>query len=941
MLPVNVDSLLNLEHEAHELAAAPEILIVDDQRNNLFALETILKGVRARIIRATSGDEALALSLQHDFVLAILDVQMPEMDGYELAEILLGNPSTASLPIIFVSAAHSDEAHQFKGYDTGAVDYLVKPIDPKVLIGKVSVFLELARTRAALESLVRQRTVALEQKAGQLRRRNRFKALLSDVSRDITRRNPAEVPPSIERALARVATLIGASRAEVQLTGRTDTAWPSGLDWQAEAGPTTFMGCEYALEAILAQTDESGVIIASLDALPDGAVEARATLQARGIRALLVLPLIEERVIGGLVFSWSASRPSAPDQGPREDLPDLLSLVPDLIFGTLQRTVSETHRAQSEAQHRLLFETMAQGVIYQNAEGVIIEANPAAEQILGLSRADMGAASPQDECRSAVHEDGTPFAREAHPAMQALRSGQTVESPPMGILNGRDGDRRWVQIRAVPLFRPGEQRPFQVYTTFSDLTALRRATEEKERLMHIEAESRAKSRFLASMSHEVRTPMNAILGYTQLLLRDQALSQRQRDYLETIDRSGEHLITLVNNVLDMARIESGKDGLDLAPVDFSDLLTDVERMFSLRASEKRLVFSVEQGAIGPRSLRIDAGKVRQVLINLLGNAMKFTQAGEVILRASASLSSGGRARVVIEVRDTGIGIPPELIHDIFEPFVQVSRSVAAVGTGLGLAVSRRFARLMGGDVTVSSELGVGSTFRFEFEADVGDEMAVGPLPPRVVGLVSGGPSVRVLIVEDDRDNRAMLANMLRSIGLSVRETSSADEAVTAFTEEPCELVLTDLCMPGADGLEVTRRIRALPGGAEVPVVVVSASPLKDERDRVLAAGVAGFMPKPVRESGIFEMIGSLTRARFAFAGDAAQPLAAPLTPETLTVVAPAQRSALVLALKSGYAEAIAREIDTISATAPHAASELRRLAEGFEYGKLLKLVEAA
>ena len=929
------------------MTAAQEILIliVDDRQHNLFALEQTLKDVPAKIIKATSGDEALALSLKYDFALALLDVQMPGMDGYELAELLLGNPSTSSVPIIFVSAAYGDEAHRFKGYQTGAVDYLVKPVDPVVLRGKVRVFLELARMRVQLQTLVQERTQALNAKAAQIVRRNAFRSLLSDISKDLIGQGTSNTQAGVATSLGKVADFIGASHAFALIPGTgqgLDRATTDPVEWNAEeAGRIDGRSGTSVIIPMLLEWDAfrrgDGLLVESLDALPASAAEAREHLDRLGVRCLLLLPIVEDGIATGAVgFDWRTQ-----DAANREDLAELLTLFTDMVLGTVRRAEAELQRRASQEQHRVLFETMAQGVVYQDASGTILAANPAAERVLGLSFAQMSGRDSMDPNWRSIHEDGSDFPGHEHPAMVSLRTGESVHNVMMGVFNPKNEAYRWLMVDAVPMFRPGESKPSLVYTTFSDLTELKTATAEKQRLVHIEAESKAKSRFLASMSHEIRTPMNAMLGYTQLLLREPGLGARQREYLETIDRSGEHLLTIINNVLDMARIESGADNLDVAVADFGDVLTDMERMFRLRAVDKGLAFRIVRSGIMPRRLRIDAGKVRQVLINLLGNAMKFTPSGSVTLRSTVTPVPGQKVHVVLEVQDTGIGIATHQVEDIFEPFMQIAPGATKSGTGLGLAVSRRFAKLMDGDVSVTSIPGEGSTFRFEFEAQRADGETTSSTTPRAIGLTQESPKIRVLLVEDDTDNRLMLTRMLNAVGLSVRDASNADDAVATFAREPCEIVLTDMKLPGADGIDVMQRIRNLPGGDRVPVVAVSASALRQDREHAMSAGVDGFVGKPVRESGVFREIARLTGAKFQYAEEGRAtivPAAAPLTETSLGVVPAEQRNALIEALQGGYLDAIATEIDNIERLAPSVAKELRRLANAFEYTTLFELL---
>ncbi|MEI8258970.1 MAG: response regulator, partial [Deltaproteobacteria bacterium] len=374
-------------------APSAAILIVDDKPNNLFALERILKDVPARVLKANSGDEALALSLHHDFAIAILDVQMPGMDGYELAELLLGNPSTSRVPIIFLSAAHVDEAHRFRGYESGAVDYLVKPLDPAILLGKVSVFLELARMRTELQALVLDRTLALDAKAEQLARKARFRGLLSEVSRDIMRRDPLEARLAVELALGKVARFIGADVGFVQFGSAAPDAYPGGratLEWHAESareiqGASATPAQLSALLSLDSVRSGEGVVL-PLAALPRSVADERSILEERGINSLLILSIVDDDEAIGVVGFGCVGRG---DTAPCSDLPELLALLPEAIYSALQRAASGAQRIESEAQHRLLFATMTQGVVYRSADGSVLAVNPAAERLLGGTAQDL------------------------------------------------------------------------------------------------------------------------------------------------------------------------------------------------------------------------------------------------------------------------------------------------------------------------------------------------------------------------------------------------------------------------------------------------------------------------------------------------------------------------------------------------------------------------
>ncbi|MCP4686489.1 MAG: response regulator, partial [Desulfobacterales bacterium] len=337
--------------------------------------------------------------------------------------------------------------------------------------------------------------------------------------------------------------------------------------------------------------------------------------------------------------------------------------------------------------------------------------------------------------------------------------------------------------------------------------------------------NRAKSVFLANMSHEIRTPMNAILGYSQIMRRDATLTREQQKNLEIINRSGDHLLALINDVLEMSRIEAGRVEVDPAPFDLHTMLTDMEMMFRAPSDKKMLHFAVEIDEALPRFVNADEGKVRQVIINLLGNALKFTNVGEIRLRARRREGPTGRKghgsdpnpahdRILqFDVTDTGPGVPEEKWESIFGAFERVdSGRQAEEGSGLGLAISRRCARLMGGDLTVQSRPGEGSVFRFEMAAAKAETMPAetNRIEHReIIGLDEDQPPPRILVVDDIEFNVDILTKMLARVGFDVRRACSGKEAVVQFERWRPRAVMMDIRMPIMNGMEAARRIRAI------------------------------------------------------------------------------------------------------------------------------------
>ncbi|WP_437779390.1 ATP-binding protein [Sorangium sp. So ce1097] len=407
-----------------------------------------------------------------------------------------------------------------------------------------------------------------------------------------------------------------------------------------------------------------------------------------------------------------------------------------------------------------------------------------------------------------------------------------------------------------------------------ELVEARRAEEEARRAKaEAEAASRAKSAFLANMSHELRTPLNSVLGFAQLMERDRSLGDRQRENLAVICKSGEHLLGLVNDILEMAKIEAGRMTLSDVDFDLHEMLSGLSEMFAVEAQKRGLTLTVEREPDVPRHVHGDEGKLRQVLINLLGNALKFTPRGSVTLRAWARRATGAhdgaaaaRARVSFEVTDTGRGMAEDELAGLFEAYAQTETGRRSrEGTGLGLHISRRIVRLMGGDIHVESQLGRGTTLRFDVRlslADPGARPGAAPRSLRVVGLSPGQPRYRVLVVDDRWDVRHFLVKLLDSVGVEVRSATNGLGAVAQWETWAPHLVLLDLRMPLLDGYEAASRIKSSPRGRETVVVAMTASAFEQNRALALEAGCDDFVSKPLRDADIFGLLTRHLGARF-------------------------------------------------------------------------------
>ncbi|HLO89296.1 MAG TPA: ATP-binding protein [Nostocaceae cyanobacterium] len=362
--------------------------------------------------------------------------------------------------------------------------------------------------------------------------------------------------------------------------------------------------------------------------------------------------------------------------------------------------------------------------------------------------------------------------------------------------------------------------------------------------------NRAKSEFFSKMSHELRTPLNAILGFSQILHRDATLNLEQQKYLGIINRSGEHLLTLINDVLEMSKIEAGKIELQITSFDLYGLLNTIEEMFQLKAQSKGLELIFDCAAQVPQYIVTDDIKLRQVLINLIGNAIKFTESGVV----KVSITQKDDQELCFAVEDTGPGIASSELSNLFLPFSQTETGRnSQSGTGLGLTISRQFVQLMGGDIAVSSVLGQGSIFRFNIQIIPTNIQAIStPKPTRkVIGLAPNQPTYRILIVEDKWENRFLLQNLLAPLGFEVREAINGLEAVNLLDTWLPDLIWMDIQMPIMDGYEATQRIRKKFPSAPPFIIALTASAFKEDRSQILAAGCEDAVNKPFREETIW------------------------------------------------------------------------------------------
>lgn len=457
-----------------------------------------------------------------------------------------------------------------------------------------------------------------------------------------------------------------------------------------------------------------------------------------------------------------------------------------------------------------------------------------------------------------------------------------------------------------------------------------------------EAANRAKSVFLSNMSHELRTPLNAILGFAELMEHDENIPQAQKRNLNTINRSGRHLLTLINDILDLSKIEAGRLTMQIQVGDLRELIETIVEAMELRARQKGLELNVHVGDDVPRFISTDPGKLRQILMNLLSNAVKFTDHGGIDLDVSASDwdRQSTRLTLVFVVRDTGIGMADDELGRIFQPFYQTEHGIrSGEGTGLGLTIARQFTQLLGGELVAASIVDKGSAFTLRLPVDVAETMVALPPHRRVVALAQGQASRRILVVEDREDNQRLLTQLLQQVGLETRVAANGKEALEAFEAWHPHFIWMDMRMPVMDGYEATRRIRALPGGHEVKIAALTASAFREDRDDIIAAGCDDVLSKPLDEEQLFSAMERLLGLHYRYAEQSTVPVVASVSGADLARLPTDLRQELSRAAQILDEETTQRVIDRVRETDACLADELEQLVRAYRYDRIVTLCE--
>ncbi|MBF0179455.1 MAG: response regulator [Magnetococcales bacterium] len=762
------------------------ILVVDDKPANLMAMRRLLLPLRVEILEALSGEAALQLVLRHDVAVILLDVDMPGMDGYEVAETLKNFTGTKHIPIIFLTAAFNDHPHLIKAYEFGGVDYLEKPFDDRILLAKVRVFLELHQARLAQQRAMEQLAIS----------EAKFHAMVDHVGIGMTRVD------------FEYGQLLEVNQAFATMLGYDSPDELQGVSVEEITHPDDF-------------TANVDLICQLRDHVIDSFVLEKRYLTKTAM-------VIWARVTVSRIPGQEAGREF------------MVSAIEEIT----SRKQAEEMLRREKRRYEMFLRTAGDGIHILDEDGGIVEFSDSFAAMLGYSHAQTATLNVLDWD---VHIPREQLIGAVRSLIKKQASFETRH-------RRKDGAILDVEIHARGFEMDG--KPF-VYAASRDITDRKRMEEELAKAKQAaESANLAKSEFLANMSHEIRTPMNVVLGMAEMLLETE-LDAQQRHYAQTMDRSGRALLDIINDVLDFSRIEAGR--LTLLESSFSPgrLVEETANMMRIAAGRKGLVLETALAVDLPEFILGDDNRLRQILINLLGNAIKFTERGRIELRVLRDPESTGH--LCFSVVDTGIGIAQLHQQHIFGQFTQADTSITRRfgGTGLGLAISRRLVEMMGGRIWVESGLGEGSVFHVVLPAREVPATRDARAKEAATGETGHIQPLRILLAEDVEENQMLFSAYLKNTPHRLDMVSNGLEAVARVRREVYDMVFMDVQMPVLDGYQATRRIREWEreaGRLRLAIVALTAHAMDGEQQRSQEAGCDLYLAKPIGKRALLEVI---------------------------------------------------------------------------------------
>ncbi len=778
------------------------LLIIDDELTTLTVMEEYLGKAGFKIIKVQSGEEGIALAHSYQPDLILLDIVMPRIDGFETCRRLKANKATHEIPVIFMTVLNSIR-DKIKGFEVGGIDYITKPIQQAEVLARLNTHLSLRAMQKYLEkqnTRLKQEIVRCERTEEALRdSEERFKAIFNNAGVGINLSNHSN--GHFIQVNTKFAKMLNYSPEELMNKSIFDVIHPRHI----------------------AQCHKK-----------------RRQLATKEINSFQ----IEQQYIrkGGSTFwghLWVTS----------------LHDVNDKVNATISILVDLTARKRAEEKIRQLSRAVEQSynnIVITDKKGQIEFVNPAFTRTTGYLATEVIGKNPRV---ISSHKHTPSFYKTL---WNTLNRGEVWQGE---FLNKRkDGELYWEQATISPL--KDEAGKITHYLAVKEEITQRKQAEKEllQAKQSAEAANQAKNEFIAKMSHELRTPLNAILGFAQIMQQSQTLPPEHLENVKIINRNGEYLLSLINDILDMSKIEAGKLTLSEQDFDLHHLLDEVYELFYLKARNKSLQLQVKWSDKLPRYVHTDSGKLRQVLINLISNAIKFTHTGKIDLSVEVAPESSTIPKdgLYFTIQDTGAGIAEDELGYLFKAFSQTTTGRAIQeGTGLGLAISRKFVQLMGGKISVKSQIGKGTQFEFSIRAPVmnPDNIITHCSPIRqVVALEPNQLPYRILIVDDIEDNRQLLVKLLEPLGFKLREACHGKEAIDIWKTWQPHLIWMDIRMPIMDGLQATQYIKTLSKKEKTVIIAIATSMIEEERAMALSVGCDGFLSKPFRAADIFELM---------------------------------------------------------------------------------------
>ena len=794
------------------------ILIVDDEPSNLLALEAILEPLHVNLVRATSGKEALRHTLKDDYALVLLDVQMPEIDGFETAELLRKRARTRDVPIIFLTAISKDRKFISRGYDVGAVDYLFKPYEPDVLKAKVAVFVELARKNEIIRAQHEALRVMSQRELADVKKRSdqRYADLADSVPLLVWTTDPAghlQYGNQRWEALARGSREFAAVVAPEDLPRFIDgwnAALLAGQPWEVEVRfGSAEDGWRVHLVRVVPRHDEAGLITSWVGTSTD--IDAR----VRAERALRMLADASRRL------GTTLENPMEIEAVLRGALPILGDFAMlDMLEGQAPKRIKLAGSSSANLLDDPRFDLGPSTVAYSGRPEIYLDV---AEELT--------------EVHSGRGIDNLRFLGEldvaAYICVPLISRERSVGTLTLARAKGSAPYEQSDVALAEDLARR--------IAVAVDNARLHESTEKRRE--ELEQANKSKDVFLATLSHELRTPLNAIVGWTDMMRNGQLAPEELGRAIETIDRNAHALNHLVADLLDVSRIVTGSLKIDSKLVGLASVVEAAIEAARPQCTSKRVTLDVSLERVG--CVKGDAGRLRQIIGNLLSNAIKFTPTGGTVVVRVTRDGENGQATV----KDSGEGIDADFLPHVFERFRQ-AEDAKARGLGLGLAIVKHLVEEHGGSVIASSEgRGLGAMFTVLLPIAAEEALAEDADAARLSVPVSAQPQlagVHALVVEDDPDGNELITTILERYGARVTSVGTAGAALDALDAERPDILVSDIGLPDHDGIELIKMVRTRAFAKSMPAIALTAYASRQDAAKAIAAGFDAHVAKPVQ-----------------------------------------------------------------------------------------------